>query len=202
MVVVMVGGWVGVVLVVHRSIPQDNWSSTASSGKANDWRNRARVFLDLFSNLKFVRSSGYFGELLNHVITIRGQILVSRTNDDPLLSLSSCPPCVDSTRPCVYVQNVPVCTGTTPACVTTCGRGACTHGGRFEFTHGGFLDGHTTHQTPPHTTHTHTTHKHRTHTTTHGDRQTDKVDRKREKRRRKTRDKRRQHERQDERRGR
>ena len=40
--------------------PQDNWSSTGSSGKANDWRNRARVVLDLFSNLKFVRSSGYF----------------------------------------------------------------------------------------------------------------------------------------------
>ena len=30
------------------------------------------------------------------------------------------PPCVDS--------NVPVCTGTTRTCVTTCGRGAGTHG--------------------------------------------------------------------------
>ena len=28
----------------------------------------------------------------------------------------------------VYVQDVPVCTGTTPACVSTCGRGAGTHG--------------------------------------------------------------------------
>ena len=28
--------------------------------KANDWRTRKRVVLDLFSNLKFVRSSGYF----------------------------------------------------------------------------------------------------------------------------------------------
>ena len=27
----------------------------------------------------------------------------------------------------VYVQNVPVCTGTTHTCVTTCGRGAGTH---------------------------------------------------------------------------
>ena len=33
-----------------RSVPQDNWSSTASSGKANDWRTRERVVLDLFSN--------------------------------------------------------------------------------------------------------------------------------------------------------
>ena len=55
------GGWMGVVFVVpSRSVPQDNWSSTASSGKANDWRNRARVVLNLFSNLKIVRSSGYF----------------------------------------------------------------------------------------------------------------------------------------------
>ena len=29
---------------------QDNWSLTASSGEANDWRNRERVVLDLFSN--------------------------------------------------------------------------------------------------------------------------------------------------------
>ena len=28
----------------------------------------------------------------------------------------------------VQIQNVPVCTGTTPACVKTCGRGAGTHG--------------------------------------------------------------------------
>ena len=36
------------------------WSSTASSGKANDWRNRARVVLDLFSNLEWVRTKGFF----------------------------------------------------------------------------------------------------------------------------------------------
>ena len=30
------------------------------------------------------------GELLNHVMTIRGKILESRTNDDPLLSLPVC----------------------------------------------------------------------------------------------------------------
>ena len=36
-----------------------------------------------------------------------------------------------------------MCTGTTRTCVTTCGRGAGTHGGRFESTHGSFWDGHT-----------------------------------------------------------
>ena len=48
------------------------WSSTASSGKANDWRNRARVVLDLFSNFKWVTSSVSFGESPCHVITLRG----------------------------------------------------------------------------------------------------------------------------------
>ena len=37
-----------VLCVVSRKI---KWSSTASSGKANDWRTRERVVLDLFSNL-------------------------------------------------------------------------------------------------------------------------------------------------------
>ena len=55
-------------------------------------------------------------------------------------------------RPRVYIQNVPVCTGTTRTCVSTCARGAGTHGdvlnvhtgtfsmdtrGRFQWTHGG-----------------------------------------------------------------
>ena len=31
----------------------------------------------------------------------------------------------------VYIQNVPVCAGTTPACGNTCGRGAGTHGDVF-----------------------------------------------------------------------
>ena len=34
--------------------PQENWSLTASSGKANDQRNRERVVLDLFSNFEEV----------------------------------------------------------------------------------------------------------------------------------------------------
>ena len=32
------------------TFPQDNWSLTALLGKANDWRNREHVVLDLFSN--------------------------------------------------------------------------------------------------------------------------------------------------------
>ena len=36
------------------------WSSTASSGKANDWRTRERVVLDLFSNLEWERTKGFF----------------------------------------------------------------------------------------------------------------------------------------------
>ena len=53
-----------------------------------------------------------------------------------------CPRVYVQKRLRVYVQNVPVCTGTTPACVTTCGRGAGTHGDVLNL-HGGFLDGHT-----------------------------------------------------------
>ena len=44
---------------------------------------------------------------------------------------------------CVYIQNVPVCTGTTPASVTTCGRGAGTHGNVLNV-HTGFSACHTT----------------------------------------------------------
>ena len=46
-----------VVLVVSL---KTKWSSTASSGKANDWRTRKRVVLDLFSNLEWVRTKGFF----------------------------------------------------------------------------------------------------------------------------------------------
>ena len=100
---------------------------------------------------------GFFVEPLGHVITLRGQILVSRTVDDPL-----------SLPPCVYIQNVPVCTGTTPTCVYTCGRVAGTHGH--------VLDVHTRergkevtpHTTPHHTT-PHTTPHNHTMTTPHND---------------------------------
>ena len=39
-----------------------------------------------------------------------------------------CTQCVDSKRLRVYVQNVPVCTGTTRTCVSTCARVARLHG--------------------------------------------------------------------------
>ena len=53
-------------------------------------------------------------------------------------------PCVHSTRPRVYVQDVPVCTGTTRTHVSTCARGTGRHTrGRFERTHGDVLSGHT-----------------------------------------------------------
>ena len=94
------------------------------------------------------------------------------------LPLSLTPPCVDSKRPRVYVQNVPVYTGTTRTCVSSCPRGRFerTRGRRFESTHGVFPVCHTTH---PHThTHTHhnTRHKtqHTTTATTHGDRERDR----------------------------
>ncbi len=65
-----------------RSFPQDSWSCTALSGKANDSRNRERVLLHLFSNFKWVRSSGDVGEPLGQVITPRGPLLASRTGDE------------------------------------------------------------------------------------------------------------------------
>ena len=51
-----VGGWVGEYVLVRVCLCvlslNLKWSSTASSGKANDWRTRERVVLDLFSNLE------------------------------------------------------------------------------------------------------------------------------------------------------
>ena len=91
-------------------------SSTASSGKANDWRTRERVVLDLFSNLEWERSKSFFGEPLRHVITVRGQILVIRTGDDPLPPVCRFKtfPCVPAPRPHVVTHAgvVPVHTGT------------------------------------------------------------------------------------------
>ena len=56
--------------------PQESWSSTTLSGKTNARRNRIHVVLDLFSNLNFVRSSGYLVNLWS-TSTLCGQILVS-----------------------------------------------------------------------------------------------------------------------------
>ena len=97
--------------------------------------------------------------------TIRGQILVSRTDDDP--SPPPAPPYVRPKRPRVHVQNVPVYAGITPASVTTCGRRAGTHGDVLNVHTGAFLNPHTFFSTfssvPQHTKNTHT---HQTHITT------------------------------------
>ena len=62
---------------------QDNWSLTASLGKANDWRNREHVVLDLFSNLNMGKIQWLLSvNLWGQVITLRGLFLVSRTGDD------------------------------------------------------------------------------------------------------------------------
>ena len=97
--------------------------------------------------------SGYhprvsFSEPLGHVITLRGQILVSRTGDDPLPSLR------------VQIQNASVCTFKMAPCVRAprahvfdlCAWCPYTRG-HFECAHGGVLDGHTEgfHRATPHT---------------------------------------------------
>ena len=44
------------------------------SGKANDWRNRQHVVLDLFQTENVQEPVLTFGEPLKHVITLRGHI--------------------------------------------------------------------------------------------------------------------------------
>ena len=136
--------------------------------------------------------------LWGQVRTLRGLFLVSRTDGDPppLSLLFPSPPCVRPKNLRVWIQNVPVCTGTTPACGNTCARGAGTHGD--------VLNLHTEvfsacqaapHTTPHHThttqhthTHTHTTQHHNTqhHTETETERHRDR-DRERQRKRDKTR---------------
>ena len=105
-----------------------------------------------------------------------GKFLVSSTDDDPLPSVCGfkTSPCVRSKLPRVYVQNFPVCTGTTRTCFNTCSRGAGIHGDVLNVHTVTFLNPHTSFSTffqgaATHTnTHRHTqthTHKHtRTHT--------------------------------------
>ena len=94
-------------------------------------RNRERVVLELCLNLKWLRFFRFFGDPLEQVITLRGQILVSRTDDDP-----SCSPCVHSKRPRVYWHHA--------WCRHARGRFERTHGDVLNVTHGDVLDGHTT----------------------------------------------------------
>ena len=127
--------------------------------KANDCRKRARVVVDHFSNLKLVRSPRVsVGEPLKHVITIRGQILVSRTDDDP-------PPAT----PCVHLKRARVCPSKTSPCVPAPRAHVFQHvrvvPAYTEWTHGVFTP-HTHHNT----TTQHKTQHHNTTTTSHGDR--------------------------------
>ena len=50
-------------------------------------RNRERLVLALLSNLQWLRLFPFFGEPLEHVRILRGQILVSRTGDEPNMVL-------------------------------------------------------------------------------------------------------------------
>ena len=102
------------------------WTWTVCSREAKKWRTRQRVVLDLFSNWKKVSSMGFFVEPLTHVITLRGQILVSRTDDDPPFSLL---PCVRSKRLRVYRHHTHMCLHVWTCCRYTRGRFGCTHGG-------------------------------------------------------------------------
>ena len=109
----------------------------------------------------------FFGEPLNHVITIRGQILVSRTNDDPCV-FTKRPPCVNAKRPRVYRHHAHMLKHMCAWCRHTRGRFECTHGGHFVHTHtvfSTFFQRAATHTN----THTHTRTKHSTqhHSTQH-----------------------------------
>ena len=65
------------------TFPHYNWSLTALLGKANDWKNREHVVLDLFSNLNMGNIQWLLSvNLWGQVITLRGLFLVSRTGDD------------------------------------------------------------------------------------------------------------------------
>ena len=55
------GGSVGFAFVVPSAVSlRTAETEQFYQGKANDWRNRARVVLDLFSNLEWVRTKGFF----------------------------------------------------------------------------------------------------------------------------------------------
>ena len=151
--------------------PLDRWNWTALSGKANDWRNWGHVVLNLFSHLK----TGKIQKFLWWTSEAR----VGKQNWRwPLASR-------------VWIQNVPVCTGTTRTCFNTCARGAGIHGDVSNVHTEAFLKPNTFFlrffSVPQHTqTHTHQTHTHHNHqqhhvhndthhitqhTTSHGDRE-------------------------------
>ena len=61
--------------------------STGKGVEAKDKSNllaAGRAVFDLFEDFKWVKAKVFFGELLGHVITLRGPLLASRTGDDRL----------------------------------------------------------------------------------------------------------------------
>ena len=75
------------------------------------------------------------------MITLRGQISVSRTDDDPFPSVCGfkTSPCVDSKRLRVCCHHAHMLKHMYAWCRHTRGRFECTHGGVFESTHMGFF---------------------------------------------------------------
>ena len=101
----------------------------------------------------------FFGEPLKQVILLRGQIVVSRTGDDP-----ACLPCNVQNVPRVYRHHAHMCFNMCAWCRYT--------RRRFEHTHRDVLSGDTGFfSAPHHTTHTPRPQRHTQHnTTSHGDR--------------------------------
>ena len=132
------------------------------------------------------------------MITVRGQILVSRTGDDPLRPVC---PCTFKTFSCVPAPR---------AHVETCARGARTHGDVLNVHTEPFLNPHTffffhvfsvcrnthkTHTTTTNNTTTITTQHHTTrHTTSHGDREDRERETEKERQRQRKRDRERERE--------
>ena len=126
--------------------PSGELELNSLSGTANDRRNREHVVLDRFSNIKCVRYKGFFGEppgpseKSTWAFLGKQKIGDKRSTQHPIkmimsmikntiflgkiarLTTTSSPPCVDSTRRRVYVQQVSVYTGNTrtPVYTETC----------------------------------------------------------------------------------
>ena len=115
------------------------------------------------------RSKSFFGEPLKHVITIRGQMLVSRTGDDSLPAVCGfkTSPCVDSKCPRAYRHHAHMLKHMCAWCRYARGRFECTHGGVLfsESTHARFFS--VPQHTQTHTTTTNNTTTTTTHTTQH-----------------------------------
>ena len=163
--------------------PQDSWNWTALSGKANDWRNRGHVLLNLFSHLKI----GKIQKFLWWTSEARDNRTWANFGKQNW-RWPPAPPCVRSKRPRVFRHHAYMFQHMCAWCWHTRGRFECTHGGAFEAKYGFFsvpqhIHQHT--QTHTHTHQTHTTTQHTAHNITRRQRQrkkTEKEDRERRQR--------------------